>query len=369
VSGVPPYPVVPVPSTYEDGPLLVAQLRSDLTNGVLFLANRPSFTGYSTSAPTITSGSYQSVVLDTDQSDPWAGHAPLGSDPQNWYCQAPGWYLAQGYAPYQYSGTVSAHEFGVAIGATTGGAFSTYQGQLHVTSSGQNPGVFGADLIHLANAGTIGSSADYAQLMAHTSGSAIAMEGASPNNPRLSVRWAGTGSASSLSVPSNAAFPVPPGYVGPDWLNVNVKETLEFLENPPMLRRTHVPTPDDFASTTWPAGVVLGLTGASLDNYGAWSGTEWVAPQPGAHFIYGQVAAGVTSGVNAFATGIAVNGTVTWLAAVLSATGPSDLVITGGAGKFRLDEGDTVQLVGYQGTGGPVTAEDETKLVIAWDSS
>jgi hypothetical protein len=369
VSGVPPYPVVPQPSTYADGPLLVSQLRDDLTNGVLFLANRPSFTGYSTAAPTITSGSFQSVVLNTDQSDPWAGHAPLGSDPQNYYCQAPGWYLAEGYAPFTYTGTVSAHEFGVAIGATTGGTFSTHQGQLHVTSSGQNPGVFGADLIYLANAGTIGSSADYAQLMAYTSGSAIALEGAGSNTPRLSLRWVGTGSASALAVPPNAAFPVPPDYVTEEWLLANVTQALEFLENPPMMRRTHVPIPDDFPSTTWPAGAVLSLTGATLDNYGAWSGTKWVAPQPGVHFIYGQVAAGVTSGVNAFAAGIAVNGSVTWGQAVLSGTGPSDLVITSATGRFRLDEGDTVQLTGYQGTGGPVTAEDQTKLVVVWESS
>jgi hypothetical protein len=312
-------------------------------------------------------------VLDTDQSDPWAGHSPVDTNnPQNWYCQAPGWYLGYGYVPYQYTGG-SAYVFGMGLGVSLGGTLSTYAGQAHLVSSGEPPGVFGADLFQLATAGTISSSADYVQLQAYTTDpSGPLLAASSPNNPRLSVRWAGTGSASSLAVPSNAAFPVPPGYVTEEWLLANVTQALEFLENPPMLR--YSVTEGELNSATWPDATTVGLDVKAVDNYGAWTGSEYPAPQPGEYFIYGQagIQASAIEGA-AYAAGITINGTTTWGQAVLAPEAASDLVvIVGACGKFRLAEGDTVSLAAFQGSGGGLSlsgADEATRLVIIWDSS
>ena len=271
---------MPAPTTWVNGPVLVSGLRADQSNGVSFLSNRPSFSGYCTGTPVIPSGAFTAVVLDTEQSDPWQGHSPLGSHPENYYCQAPGWYLAEAFVPWQYTGG-TAKLFGAGIGVNTAGGLTTVQGQQHLTNSGVNPGTFGADLVQLLRTGEPGSSgSDYVQLQAFTTGTSLALDGSGTNFPRLSLRWAGTGAASSLGIPANASFPVPPAYVDEAWLNANVRDALKYLENPPLLRYS-ASGGGGLASGTWPSGTVIPLGTLGVDNRSAWSGSAWTfKPSP-----------------------------------------------------------------------------------------
>lgn len=360
---------MPAPTTWVNDPVLVSELRADQSNGVSFLSNRPSFSAYCTGTPVIASGAFHSVVLDTEQSDPWQGHSPLGTSPQNYYCQAPGWYLAEGYVPFQYAGGGET-AFGAGLGVNTSGGLATSQGQLHVTASGVNPGVFAADLVQLLRTGSPGSSgSDFVQLQAFTTGTGLALDGSGTNFPRLSLRWAGTGAASSLGIPANASFPVPPSFVDEAWLNANVRDALLFLENPPMLRASHVPVAGDLPSGTWPSGSAVSTAVIALDNYSALAGPAWTAPQAGVHYICAQVGAALTSGTASYAAGVKVNSSVTWGQAVFSGTAGSDEVIASATGRFRLSAGDTVSLQGFQNSGGALTATANSRLVIAWESA
>ena len=369
---IPPYPSVPAPSTYADGPMLVSELRADVTNGVSFLANRPSFSAYCTGTPAIVAGGYRSVVLDTETFDTWAGHSPLGSSPQNYYCQAPGYYIGEGYVPWQYT-TATQRQFAAGLGVNTVAGLTTYAGQDHLSASGIDPGVFAADLFQMTRTGAPGSAgADYVQLQALTTATGPLLAGSGAEFPRLSVRWAGTGAASSLAVPSNAAFPVPPADVTPGWLNANISQAISFLSNPPLFRY-YLNGAGSLASGTWPAAGAVTLDTKTVDNYTAWNAgaQHWVVPQPGVYWIAAGVGVDVSlASAAAYAAGVTIAGSTTWGNAVYAAadTGP-DTLTAGLCGRFRLTAGQAVSLAGFQSTGGTLTLGAGTKLAIAWESS
>ena len=367
---IPPYPLVPDPTTYANGPLLVSELRSDVTNGVSFLASRPSFSATCTGTPVITQGTLTPIVLDTETWDTWSGHSPLGSSPQSYYCQAPGWYLAEGFVPWAYTGGTQ-YSFGAAIGVRQSGTITSLLGEQHLSASGQNPGAFAADLVHMAGTGVPGAAgADYVQLQAITTApGGISLQGASPNYPTLSVRWMGAGSASSLGVPANAAFPVPPAAVGTAWLNANVSDALTFLTSPPMLRYSYAPGAQVIAPGTWPSATTVTLNSKGLDNYAAYDGTTWTAPAGGVHYIYAQVGLISSSGQpGTYAAGVTISGTTTWGQAAYAAAG-AGTVVTALCDRFRLVAGDTVSLAGFQASGASHAVQAATRLVIAWEGS
>lgn len=367
---IPPYPPVPNPGTYTNTPVLVSSLRDDVSNGVTFLANRPAFSGYCTGSPPISANTFTSVVLDTEITDTWAGHAPLGTNPQNYYCQAAGWYLCEGFVPWLYTGS-SVVAFAAAIGVNTVSGLAISEGQAQQITSGVNPGMFAADLVQLLRTGAPDSAGtDYVQLLAFANHGSFNLQGTAPALPTLSARWAGSGAASTLPVPGNGSFPVPPSFVDQAWLNTNIRDTVSFLSNPPMLRYAYVPGSQTIASGTWATATKISLNTATLDNYSAWSAgnNNWIAPAAGVHYIYGQVA--YTSAANvAYAAGVTVNGTTTWGQALENANTTAGTVIASFAEHFRLSAGDTVSLAGFQNAGSALSLKVQTRLVIVWESS
>lgn len=363
---IPPYPPVPAPGTWTNTPVLVSSLRDDVSNSVAFLASRPAFSGYCTGNPSISANSFTPVVIDTEYFDTWAGHAPLGTSPQNYYCQAAGWYLAEGFIPWNYTGG-SFVAFAAAIGVS-GTAIS--EGQAQVISGGVNPGMFAADLVQMVRTGIPDSAnSDYLQLMAFTNHSSFTLQGTTPNLPTLSARWVGSGAASALSVPANGTFPVPPAYVDQAWLNTNIRDTVGFLANPPMLRYTYVPGSQTIASGSWATATKVTLNTASLDNYSAWSAgsNQWVAPVAGVHYIYGQVAL-ASSAAASYAAGVTVNGTTTWGQSYINGVTTAGTIICSFAEHFRLNAGDTVALAGFQNAGSALSVKVQTRLCIFWES-
>ena len=367
---IPPYPPVPNPGTYTNTPVLVSSLRDDVTNGVTFLANRPAFSAYCTGNPSISASKFTPVVLDTEFFDTWAGHAPLGTHPQNYYCQAAGWYLAEGFVPWNYTGS-SLVAFAAAIGVATVSGTAISEGQAQVIATGVNPGMFAADLVQLTRTGVPDSSgSDYLQLMAFTDHSSFTLQGTMPTLPTLSARWAGSGAASTLPVPGNGSFPVPPSFVDQAWLNTNIRDAVSFLSNPPMLRYAYVPGSQTIASGTWATATKISLNTASLDNYSAWSAgnNDWVAPVAGVHYVYGQVAYPSSSGAS-YAAGVTVNGTTTWGQSYINGATTSGTIICSMAEHFRFSAGDTVSLAGFQNAGSALSLRVQTRLCILWESS
>ncbi|HUY46671.1 MAG TPA: hypothetical protein VMV92_13205 [Streptosporangiaceae bacterium] len=367
---IPPYPQPPSPGTFTNTPVLVSALRDDVTSGVTFLANRPAFSAYSTGNASISADSFTPVVLDTEYFDTWAGHSPLGTYPQNYYCQSPGWYLAEGFVPWNYTGG-SFVALAAAIGAFTAGGTAISEGQAQVIATGVNPGMFAADLVQLTRTGVPDSSgSDYLQLMAFTNYSSFTLQGTSPNLPTLSARWVGSGAASTLPVPANASFPVPPSYVDETWLDANVRDAVSFLSNPPMLRYTYAPGSQTISSGTWPAAAKITLGTSSLDNYSAWDpgSSQWIAPAAGVHYVYAQVACTSASGA-AYAAGVTVNGTTTWGQSYINGATTSGTIICSMAEHFRFAAGDTVSLAGFQNAGSALSVKAQTRLCIFWESS
>jgi hypothetical protein len=66
-----------------------------------------------------------------------------------------------------------------------------------------------------------------------------------------------TGAASSLAVPANAAWPVPPTQITTTWLNANIRDTVNFLVNPPIFKITYTAGSATLASTGWPTGTTI----------------------------------------------------------------------------------------------------------------
>lgn len=338
-----------------------------------FLANRPQYTGYCTGTPAITAGTFTPIVIDTDGNDNWSGHSPLGQIPQDYVCQAPGWYLAEGYVPFNYTGGTQ-FAFGAAIGSSLGGTFSVSQGQSHLLASGHFPGVAAADIVRMVTTGPAGtaSSADYIQLLAYTTASGVSLLGATPNFPVLAVRWACTGSASTLAVPANAAFPVPPSYVDQAWLNTNIRDTMAFLANPPALRYSYAPGTQTLPGGTWPTANAVTLNTRTLDNYSAGTLGTWIVPQPGVYCVLAQV--GFVTPVSAqggtYAAGVTISGTTTWGQAVsVNAGAVVGTVAVSLSDRFRLSTGSTVSLAGFQNTGASRTLTAATRLVTLWEEA
>jgi hypothetical protein len=368
VSGVPPYPSVPAPSAWANGPMTTSQLR-DQTNGVTFLANRPAAYAQGEGVGIIGSG-FQLVILPFPVFDTWGGLGTL-IEPYLYYCQAPGWYLFEGYVPLAYTGPTE-YEFGAAVGVTVAGTTTYYTGQLHSLASGVGPGVFVSELAQMVNTGAPGGTGDFAQLFAILPAIGGTLVSSGPVVPGLTARWVSSGSASSLSVPSPGTAPTPPNYVTTTWLNTNIRDTLNFLTNPPVFRYSYAPGSQSLASGTWPNASTISLNTATVDNFSGWNsgGNYWAAPAPGVHYVSAQVCYNqIASSAMVCAAGVSVNGTVSWGQAVRSSSALSGSIVAGMVQRFRLNQGDHVALAGFVSAGsGTATIGGATKLAIAWES-
>ena len=72
----PPYPLVPAPSTYVNGPVTASELTADMTNGVTFLSNRPVFSAYNSEGPAILTSAATTGTATTATSVPASTHVP-----------------------------------------------------------------------------------------------------------------------------------------------------------------------------------------------------------------------------------------------------------------------------------------------------
>src|ERR1035441_3851259 len=216
----PPFPSVPSPATWANGPILTSSLRNDVTNAVLFLSSRPLYLGQDTGAGAAGSGVDASLGMNVDQVDSWNGHNQQ-VDFTKYYCQAPGWYLCQGTCPWAYSGSTQ-YVFTAGFTALSGGvATGVVRGQLQLQGSTHFPEPQVADLILQSVTGAPGGGGDWISLTGmQATGSSIATVASGNLFPYVVILWVcATSGTQPLIVPANASWPVPPAYVTPAFLN------------------------------------------------------------------------------------------------------------------------------------------------------
>jgi len=117
---------------------------------------------------------------------------------------------------------------------------------------------------------------------------------------------------------SPAAYPhggtATPGYVAVPvsaaWMNQQVRDIINFLAYPPMVRLHGASQTLDVQ--TFPASTTISFTGSNLDNFSGWNGsTTYTFPVSGVYYVYGQVP--FEAAVNNYSAGISVSGgTVMW---------------------------------------------------------
>jgi hypothetical protein len=379
---IPPYPSVPAPSTWSSGPILTSELSGDVTNAVNFLANRPLFVGQNNQGASIASGSDVTVGMNVEIVDTWSGHNTTSTNWQTYFCQAPGWYLCEGYIPFAYT-TATQAVFAAGFSATTGGTVEpVVRGQLQLVGSGKHPGTKVADLIRMSVTGPVGGTGDSVALTAlQVTGSSVAYT-SSPATllPFVSVRWvAATSGTTGLPVPSNPAWPTPPSYVTSAELNAGIRDTIRFLTYPPVCKAYYVPGSASIPNQTFPSGTVVNLNTVPVDNYSGFttgSAGGYTAPVAGVYYLYGQInyAADSTATGVAYSAGLRVNsGTIQWGDSVFK-----DAAESSGGGaivrkRLRLNSGDFVQFCAQQSSGGTLglngTTANQTRFIAIWESA
>ena len=201
---------LPAPRTWSPDEVDKAPyFRSDVSGTVQLLSRPPLFVGSQTiSHQTLTtSGTDYPVVLDTETIDTLGGHI-VTSDTTTYYAQFAGWYLCEGTAVLNYTGSTGT--FGAAIGLKQNGVTSTHFG-MTIPTAGFVPVVSVAKLGRMVVTGPIGGPGDWIDLVANqTSGSSQNLYNGTARAPALSLAWICALSGSQpLPVPVNAPWPPP----------------------------------------------------------------------------------------------------------------------------------------------------------------
>jgi len=368
------FPPIPVPSTWNEGEIVPAEiLRDDVSSTVQFLANRPTFVGNDPTGPSV-SGTEPMPVEELN--DTWNGHAD-GTDPSQYFCQAPGWYLCQADIPFDYT-TATEVQFAAGFaGLSSGVAFGPNWGPLTENGSGWVPVARSCDLIIMHGQGAIGGAGDYVEFYLFA-GTGTTLVTSTTQLPTVSVRWvAKVSGVTGLPVPTNPAWPVPPDYITSADMNANVRDTVRFLAFPPICKAVYTPGTTTLPSQTFPAGTVVafGVDDAVVDNYDGFTGgtgSNYTAAVAGNYFCYGQINLNSSANDAIYCAGFSVNsGTTQWGDSVkMVATAAGGASVTK---RLRLDEGDVLQFVASQDSGASIeyntTGANQTRFIVVWEGA
>lgn len=375
---------LPTPSTYVSGPVFAPQLRGDVADAVAWLSRRPMFIGAQTASnQSISDSSDTAVALDTEIADNQGGHQIVANQAR-YYAMQPGWYLAEGICPLNYTG--GSGEWSVGVGGNQSGTFGIFYGTSMPNSSGFIPQAMGARLMQMVNTGTYGSGDYIAMYVRQRTAVTQNLLNGTSRFPQLTARWvcANSGTA-SLPVPSPAAWPSPTAIVTSAFLNAQVRDVIRFLAYPPIMEWAYTSTGQNLASqTAVPAvGTTIGLTTNTVDNYSAFNNSTntWTAPVSGLYYCYGQVSMGGLSTNVAVAAGLTVtsanynSGTKTtlWGDARAGTTLFQSSPVT--RRRLRLNAGDTIQLAGFQRDSSSTTTNVlgsgnwTSKLITVWEAA
>jgi hypothetical protein len=337
-------------------------LRADVSDAVALLSAPPVFIAQQATPQSLASGSDVPVALDTEIYDNAFGHLDT-VNPDKYYGQLAGWYLAQGGGGADYTGGTGAVKAAIGL-SILGGALTTWAGQRLPCSgtAGRRAQPAAAKLILMGDVGSFGGSNDYASLVLNqTSGAAQNTYSAGSQVPRLQLRWVCAAAGTpGLITPANPLWPVPPAYITSAFLNANVRDTINFLIYPPVMEAFYQAGTQSLASQSGlPAvGTTVGLDTAYFDNYAAFNTAThtWTVPAgcAGAYWCYGQAEMSAAATCLDLAAGLTVtsanynSGTAftMWGGAQAAFPGGQNCAIT--RRLLRLNAGDTVTLAAFQ---------------------
>lgn len=382
--------VLPNPRTWSPGDKIKAPyLRADVSDAVALLSAPPMFIGQQATPTSVANSADVPVPLDTELYDNGFGHLDT-TNPDKYYAQFPGWYLAQGSAGIDYTGGSGALKAGIGL-TVSGGIFTTWYGQRLPASgtSGRYPQTAVAKLILMINTGTLTSSSDYASLVVNqTSGAAQNTRSSAFHIPQLQLQWVCAASGiPNLAVPPLASWPAPPAYITSAFLNTNIRDTINFLVYPPVMEAYYAAGTQSLASGTGPpgTGTPVNLDTIAADTYSAFSTSThtWTAPVAGVYWCYGQAdiamaATGVAAAAGLTVTSANYNGgatTTLWGGAQAASGITANCAIV--RRRLRLNAGDTIKLAAFQhdsaaaaatldyNTGGGFSVS-ESRLITVW---
>lgn len=361
---------IPSPRTWASGDLVtVPRLRADVVNAVAFLRQRPYFYGQNTTGASWAGGSDNTLGLDSELTDIWAGHVTQsanGALSSQYWAPVPGWYLCRSIVTMASQGS-NAVVAGGFQGITSGVAFGPLRGALTMVNSSSQAAAQCCDLVQLAVGGPPGGSGDYVQATAFSStgGNLSTTTGLLP---AVSVRWAAALSGTQpLPVPPLTAVPSPITHA---WLNADVRDTIGYLTYPPLVKAFNAS--GSVAASSYPSGSVVPLASTAVDTYGGFSvlAHTYTVPVAGRYLVYGQHSLQPSSSSVGLACGVTVNGgSPQWGDSVYFAPGAS---LSGGASfsrYMRFSASDVVRLVSGT-TGGAIayngSAINETRMILMW---
>jgi hypothetical protein len=371
-----PTPSLPSPRTWATDDLItVPRLRADVANAVAFLGQKPLFVGQATNGGSIANNTDVAMAMQAELTDNWNGHVTVntgGAIPSQYWAPVPGWYLCR--SAVLYAAAAGAFQIAAGFGGlVNGAAYGPVHGGIVIDGSSTAHAAQCCDLIEQVNSSAPGGSGDYIQPIAwQDSGGSLNLSSGALTLPTASVRWAcALTGTQPLPVPPLTAVPSP---ITSAWMNANVRDAIRFLAYPPACKAFYTPGSATMPSNALSTAAVVPCNTVALDNYGGWSTSTftYTAPVAGIYILYGQFNLTTSSTATVYAAGLSVGGgTTQWGDVITYAPSGGS---SGGATvsrRIRLAAGQTVQLLGAQGSGGALayatSAVSQTRFIALWD--
>lgn len=383
-----PFAQVPTSSSYSSGPLLTSELTGDVSNAVAWFSYPPTFIGAQTANPQIggiPDTTPTNVQIDTEYLDNEAGHT-ISSFPARYICKQPGYYLIEGSAVLNYTG--SAGHFAAGFqGFSAGSAFGPRMGEAVPNVSS----FFSASSAsHLIKQSSVGN--DFIELcVVQTTGASQSLFNDTTNPgrvPYLSAMWISslTGTIPNTFPPVDLPFPTPnQSFLTSSFMNIAIHDSITFLTFPPIMQAQYNDSGSVSSQATVPfTGNPFALHEQDVDNYSAFNGITWTCPAGGLYYAYGQfgiVGTGhdqaVAAGLNVTSIGYNNGNQFTFWGGAIQTQGaalfPNSAIVRR---RLRLFQGDTVQLAGFYNSDNGSSAQIlntssfyPAKLIMIWRSA
>lgn len=374
-----PLPSLPNPRTWSQLDLVTApRLRADVSNAVSFLAQRPSFIGQNNTGALWGTGADNGLGLPVELADLWSMHATsgqvAGATSAQIFAPVPGWYLGRAVITCAYTGGTP-QQFNAGFSWSVGGSVRTaVRGPAYLDNTGSGIIAQSTDLLEQTATGPVGGFGDYILATLYASGGTVNLGVTNP--PTVTTRWICSVSGTApLPVPPLTAPPVPPVYTTSAWLNANIRDTIRYLIYPPFAKGIYTAGTNTMPSNTLTSPSVVPVNTQFADNYNAFNPSTftYTAPVAGRYFVYGQFNLATNLGSYAVGAGIRVNGgTTAWGdIAQISTAGVALNVGASVTRRIRLNAGDTVQLMGTQGSGSAIAyatdPANQTRFIVVWE--
>ncbi len=366
-------------ATGVDGdPLRMRALEQDVSGSVAFHRQKPMFQGIGDVAIAVATATYTPIPL-TEIVDNVAGHND-SANTSRWYAPSTinttDWYLALGVIPYAGTDPTKSYITGYRID----GSAIIEGSKLPGTTGHTHTGLI-CDLVQMTSDGT-----HYAELLGRHDAGVSVNTVVSGKSPALSMRWVCSGSGTVVALPSaprtwTAADLLTADTTGAGKvpLNLHIRDTIRWLNFPPIARITSVGTAQTIptGTGTWTS---IQFPTMTVDNYGMWSSgtnTKPTCQRAGLYFVHGLASVVEVVGAAGYRAArilhtIAAGGTAIYGgASTPPATNSSSGTQIPASALIRMAVGDTLELQMQQSDVGALAVRPSTghaRLIAVWRS-